>query len=132
MFKLLSVDKLGRVLRIETVTNDVTFFRYHRTVEHRDGSSEMKVAPMKKSIYSLPVLRRLLEASNRRYLEFLSSLDDSSSGIKNLLKISEPVREHGRSYRGFNFLHGEDLDLFLFLAIVRGEFNVRGFQNRDL
>jgi hypothetical protein len=31
-------DKLGRVLRIETVTNDVSFFRHHRSVEHRDGT----------------------------------------------------------------------------------------------
>ena len=30
-------DKFGRVLRIETTTNDVSFFKHHRKVEHRDG-----------------------------------------------------------------------------------------------
>jgi hypothetical protein len=123
-------DKLGRVLRIETVTNDVTFFRHPRTVEHRDGSSEFKVAPLKKSIYSLPALRRLMHASNRRYLEFLSTLEDSSPGLKKLSRITDPVRDRGRSYRGFNLFSVEDLELFR--AIVRGEFNVHGFRNRDL
>src|SRR5439155_12020277 len=30
-------DKQALVLRIETTVNDVSFFRHHRTVEHRDG-----------------------------------------------------------------------------------------------
>ena len=28
-------DKFGCVLRIETTTNDVSFFKHHRKVEHR-------------------------------------------------------------------------------------------------
>ena len=30
-------DKCGIVLRIETTTNDVSFFKHHRKVEHREG-----------------------------------------------------------------------------------------------
>src|SRR5271165_5041657 len=30
-------DKAGIVLRIETTANDVSFFKHHRKVEHRDG-----------------------------------------------------------------------------------------------
>jgi hypothetical protein len=60
-------DKFALVLRVETTCNDVTFFKHHRRVEHRDGTWEMKLAPMKKSIYSLPDLMELLDASNRRY-----------------------------------------------------------------
>ena len=30
-------DKFGRVLHIETTTNEVSFFKHHRKVEHRDG-----------------------------------------------------------------------------------------------
>jgi hypothetical protein len=54
-------DKFGLVLRVETVANDVSFFKHHRRVEHRDGTWEMKTAPLKKSIYSLP-LRELFSA----------------------------------------------------------------------
>jgi hypothetical protein len=61
-------DKFGRVLRIETVANDVSFFKHHRTVEHRDGSSEKKLAPVRKTLYSLGVLSHIMHACNRRYL----------------------------------------------------------------
>src|SRR6476619_7479675 len=58
-------DKLGRVLRIETTSNNVTSFKHHRRVEHRDGTWEMKNAPVRKSIYSLPDLQGLMRAANR-------------------------------------------------------------------
>ena len=124
-------DKLGIVLRIETTANDVTFFKHRRRVEHRDGSWSKKIAPVRKTIYSLPVLRDLMGAANRRYLKFLSDLDDPTAGFKDLLKIAKRVRDpRDRSYRGFN-LFGED-DLTLFEAIVAGEFTISGFRNRQL
>ena len=46
-------DKQALVLRLETTVNDVSFFAHHRTVEHRDGTREIKLAPMQKTIYSL-------------------------------------------------------------------------------
>jgi hypothetical protein len=69
-------DKFGLILRIETTVNDLTFFKHYREVEHRDGSRETKWASMQKTIYNLPALRELLEAANRRYLEFLSAIED--------------------------------------------------------
>jgi len=123
-------DKHGLVLRIETTVNDVSFFKHYRKVEHRKGPAEMKYAPVKKTIYSLPVLRDLLEAANRRYLEFLAALENPRADTKNLDKISRPTREGDRSYRGFNLFHGEDRNLFV--AIARGEFNLNGFTNKML
>ncbi|MHB1421142.1 MAG: MarR family transcriptional regulator [Bacillota bacterium] len=121
-------DKFGIVLRIETTTNDVSQFRHYREVQHFDGSKESKVAPMKKNIYSLYILAQLLKESNRRYLEFISTFDDPSDGIKKLAKISDSVKEDDRSYKGFNFFSQADQKLFEVLA--RGEFNIRGFQNK--
>jgi DNA-binding Lrp family transcriptional regulator len=123
-------DKFGLVLRIETVANDVSFFKHHRRVEHRDGTWEMKVAPLRKSIYSLPILLEMMADSNRRYLDFISTIDDPSSSIRDLNKISRPAKDETRSYRGFNLFDGDDLDLFR--AIVQGEFNISGFQNRSI
>ena len=80
-------DKFGLVLRIETVANDVSFFKHHRR-------------------------------------------DDPSSGIRDLNKISRAVKDETRSYRGFNLFSGDDLDLFR--AIIRGEFYISGFGNRNL
>lgn len=123
-------DKIGRVLRIETTANDVTIFRHHRMVEHRDGSQSRKTAPVKKNIYSLGIMGKLMAAANRRYLDYLAALDDPSDGARKLPKVADSVRKDGRSHRGFNLFQAEDLRVFL--AIVRGEFAINGFRNRDL
>jgi hypothetical protein len=120
-------DKLGLVLRIETTANDVSFFLHYRTVEHRDGTTEQKWAPMKKTLYSLSPLRQLMQASNRRYLDFLSQLADPTTGIKNVEKLSQPAVHNDRTYRGFNLFSAEDLALFR--ALLRGEFAISGFRN---
>ena len=123
-------DKQGLILRIEVTANDVSFFRHHRTVEHRDGTRETKVAPVQKTIYSLGPLREMLVAANRRYLEFLSQLIDPSSGLQKVERLSGPVRKDARTYRGFNLFHPDDLDLFT--ALARGEWQISGLQNRTL
>ena len=119
------------ILRIETTVNDVSFFKHYRQVEHRDGSKEMKYAAMQKTIYSLPALRELLLAANRRYLEFLSAMEDNNTtGTDKLNKISRKAEDAGRCYRGFNFFDDEDQKLFE--ALARGEFNISGFQSKNL
>jgi hypothetical protein len=123
-------DKFGFVLRIETTVNEVTFFKHYREVEHRDGSRETKWASMQKTIYSLPALRELLEAANRRYLEFLSAIEDPRNGRDKLEKLSQAVRQAGRSYPGFNFFDTDDE--MLFRVIARGEFHISGMQNKTL
>jgi uncharacterized protein YbcV (DUF1398 family) len=123
-------DKFGKILRIETTVNDVTFFKHYREVEQRDGTKTKKYTAMRKNIYSLNALQEILINSNRRYLEFISSIESRDAGRKNLNKISNSKREKDRNYKGFNFFN--DADLSLFLSIVRGEFNIYGFQNKTL
>jgi hypothetical protein len=123
-------DKFGLLLRIETTVNDLTFFKHYREVEHRDGSKETKWASMQKTIYSLPAWRELLEAAHRRYLEFLSTIEDPRTGRDQLDKLSQPVRQEGRSYPGFNLFDSDDG--FLLRVIARGEFNISGLQNKTL
>jgi len=105
-------DKFGLILRIETTVNDLAFFKHYREVEHRDGSRETKWAAMQKTIYSLPALRELLQAANRRYLEFLSAIDDPRNRRNKLDKLSQPVEHEGRNYPGFNFFDEDDDALF--------------------
>jgi hypothetical protein len=123
-------NKHGLILRIETVTNDVSFFKHHRLVEHRDGKSEKKLAPMRKTIYSLPILAEMMAASNRRYLDFLSAIDDPTNALRDLDRVCRPVKENERSYRGFNLFHGDDQSIFE--TIARQEFFISGFRNRQL
>jgi hypothetical protein len=123
-------DKQALVLRIETTVTDVSFFRHHRRVEHRDGTSETKLAPLRRTIYSLAPLRELLLAANRRYLAFLSDLSDPSAGVTRIERVAEPVRQDDRSYRGFNLFGAEDVALFT--ALARGEWQISGFRNSSL
>ena len=58
---------------METTVNDVSFFKHHRKVEHKDGQLTRELAPLKKSIYSLNDLREILLGCNQRYLAFLAS-----------------------------------------------------------
>ena len=79
---------------------------------------------------SLGDLRGLMAAANRRYLEFISALEDPSGGTKALQKVAAPASENGRNYRGFNFFSTDD-DIVL-SAILRGEFTISGLRNKDL
>ena len=124
-------DKGGRVLRIETTVNDVTFFKHQRQVEQRDGTTTFKLAPVRKTIYSVhPDLRQLLLADNVRYLAFLSDLGDPSPGLKALDKVTRSVENHGRRYKGFSFFAATDQQLFE--VLLRGEYTISGVRNHDL
>ena len=124
-------DKHGFILRVETTTNDVTFFRHHRMVEQRDGQRVMKLAALKKSIYSLcPDLASISRAANDRYIQFLSAIDDPTPGLKVLSKISDSIEEREHHYRGFNLF--DDDDQTLFEVLCRGEFFIHGFRNRSI
>jgi len=123
-------DKFSKILRIETTTNDVSFFKHYREVEHRNGTKSNKQAPLKKNIYSLAVLSIMLCASNKRYLEFISAFDNKESGRKRLNKVSKPKKVNDRKYQGFNLFSEEDLSILL--TIIRGEYNISGFRNKDI
>ena len=123
-------DKFGRVLRLETTTNDVSFFKHHRKVEHQDGHSTRELAPLKKTIYSLIDLREILLGCNRRYLEFLSAMEDSSSGERDLARLSEPRPEADRTIKGLNFFAPAEQKLLR--ALQRPEFNIHGLRRGDL
>lgn len=123
-------DKASLILRIETTTNNPSWFSHYRTVAHRNGTTSHELAPLKNSIYSLHDLRQLAVAVNRRYLDFLSTLDDPTIAVETIGRLSEKVQDQGRSYRGFNFFSAEDL--LLFETILRGEHTIQGFRNADL
>jgi len=123
-------DKFQKILRIETTINDVSFFKHYREVVHRDGTTSMKMATLKKSIYSLPLLKNNMNAANNRYLELISAFDNKQAGYKRLQKVSQPKQVEDRNYQGFNFFSKDDLAILL--VIVRGEFNIQGFRNKHL
>ncbi len=123
-------DKFSRVLRVETTVNDLSFFKHHRKVEHKDRHVTRELAPLKKTIYSLIDLREILLGCNQRYLAFLSSLDDPSAGERDLQRLSQPRVGSESNVKGLNFF---DLtEQTLLRALQRGEFNIHGWRRADL
>jgi hypothetical protein len=125
-------DKGGRVRRIETSSNDITFFRHYRKVVGRDGQEEYKMAALKKSIYSLSDVVEILGAACQRYLDFLGTLEDQIKAHLDLDPISAPVRDSlvDRSWSGFNLFLKKDRAVLL--AILHGEFSINGLGNKCL
>lgn len=65
------LDKAAIMARVECTCNDVTFFKHYRTVGQRDGKEVFKLASLRKNIYSLANLRKLMNAAYRGFNLFL-------------------------------------------------------------
>lgn len=123
-------DKFRFILRIETTVNNVSFFQHYRQVQHRDGSTTMRWAPMKKTIHSLPALHEALLAANQRYLKFISAIATPEVGVEKLHKLAETKVENQHRHKGFNLFSEEDTCLFR--SLLQGEFFISGFTNKQL
>ena len=123
-------DKFGKVLRIEVTSNDVTQLKVFREVVKKDGATERKVANAKKGIYSLYALTDVFKGAIRRYLEFISSFDDPTDGLKKLDRAVESVTENGRNYKGFDFFSKADSRILQ--AVADGMFTLKGMTNKQL
>ena len=97
--------------------------------QNSNGARVTKWAHMKKSVYSLPALRGPA-CRQPPLLRVHLHPRRSECWAGKLRKPSQTVTDHERSYRGFNLFCEEDQQLMQVLA--RGEFNIRGLQNRTL
>ena len=123
-------DKAGIVLRIETTANDVSFFKHHRQVEHRNGPPAMKLAEVRKTIYSLVDLREIMLGCNHRYLAHLSALDDFSGGVRTLDRLTKPREVGGKTVKGVNFFAPGDRALLH--ALQDPKVNIAGIRRGEL
>ena len=65
----------------------------------------------------------------RACLEPLCALADPTAGMHQLQRITQTVQQHHRTYRGFDFFSDQDQPMLL--TLLRGEFTIRGFANKD-
>ena len=123
-------DKLGLLLRVETVINQPGEFKVYRECQHRDGSTTMGWFGMCKGVGNLHHYQRHALDCNRRYLDALTPVDDPTPGYDDLKILTEAKREQGRSSAGFNPARDEDARLFA--AVLAGDHIGKGFRNRDI
>jgi hypothetical protein len=122
-------DKFGLILRVETVINQPREFKVRRSCL-RKNRRQMLWCPMNKGVANFYAYRSVACAANERYLNALAVVDFPSATAKQLDSVCRPARFHQRRRRGLNLLHPEEQRLFQ--AVLRGDWRLRGFRNRDL
>jgi hypothetical protein len=123
-------DKLGLLVRVETVINQPGEFKVLRDCQHRDGTTALGWFAMCKGVGNLHHYQSHALACNQRYLEALAAVDDPTPGYDELKKLTEPQRHQGRSYAGFNPAREEEARLFA--AVLAGDHIAQGFRNHDI
>jgi hypothetical protein len=123
-------DKLGLLLRVETVINQPGEFKVLRDCQHRDGTTTLGWFPMCKGVGNMHHYQSHALACNHRYLEALAAVDDPTPGYDELKKLTEPLRHQGRSYAGFNPAREEEVSLFA--AVLAGDHIAQGFRNQGI
>ncbi len=123
-------DKLGLLVRVETVINQPGEFKVLRDCQHRDGTTSLGWFAMCKGVGNMHHYQSHALACNQRYLEALAAVDDPTPGYDDLKKLTEPQRHQGRSYAGFNPAREEEVRLFA--AVLAGDHIAQGFRNQDI
>ena len=122
-------DKHGRVLRIETVINQLREFKVRRQGV-RNGQEVMDWFPLCKGVANLFRYVEICRGANRRYLDALAAVDPPVEAMRDLRRLAGSKRRGQRTHRGFNPIAEDDLRLFA--AIFRGEQTLQGMRNQDV
>jgi len=123
-------DKQGSVLRIETTINDTHDFRVFRTAEGEQPDAVKRWLRLRKGVVDLPRRCEVSQAANNRYLTAQASVDVATPLGEITDRLATPVISRGHRSRGLNPMSGVDAELVGIL--LRGEFSINGFRNRDL
>jgi hypothetical protein len=122
-------DKQGSVLRIETTIDDPRDLSVYRSKES-DPAGKKTWQRLRKGVVDLPRRAEISQAANARYLTALAEADTSTPLGKLADAVGAPVMKHARRFRGLNPLSGPDSQLAQIM--LRGEFTLTGFRNRDI
>lgn len=122
-------DKEGSVLRAETTINHPEEFKIFRPKEaDPDGPPAWRT--LRRGISDLHRRSQVSQACNDRYLSALAAVDTSipiGDLIGPFLKPKTSKNMRLRALRPW-----AEPDMTILRTIARGEFNIRGFRNRDL
>jgi hypothetical protein len=122
-------DKQGSVLRVETTINQPYAFKVFRPKEG-EPRGQKQWRPMRKGIADLHRRAHVSQASNERYLKALAAVNTSTPLAKLVKDLCRPTTCKGQRIRALRPWDAADQQLFE--TVMRGEFCVNGFRNRDL
>ena len=122
-------NKQANLLRVETTINDPTAFKSYRASAWDQGG-QLEWRPMRKGVADIHRRGEVSQQCNERYLDALASLDTDTAVGELVRPVCRSKRWRGQRVRGLRPWSAEDQALLQ--AISRGEFNLKGFRNRDL
>ena len=122
-------DKQGSVLRIETTFNNPRRFKVRR-VTTRNGRRQRRWLPLRRGVADMIRRVEICRAANERYLEALAVVGQNVRTADLLDPISRRIIHERRPYRGLRPITRAESQVFAIL--LRGEFRLQGFRNRDL
>lgn len=122
-------DKQQSVLRVETTINDPRDLKVFRPKEG-DPNGKKAWLQLRKGVADLQRRAEVSQKSNERYLERLAVVDHDQPLETTIQTICEPTDFQGRRVRALQPLSPDDG--LLLATVIRGEFAINGFRNRDL
>lgn len=101
-----------------------------RRTRTRNGRREQAWLPMRQGVADLKRRVEVCRAANERYLEALAIVGRPAPLPAVLDPLTQRIVRDGRPYRGLRPIAPEEDRLFA--EVLRGEFRLQGFRNRDL
>ena len=120
-------DKAGRILRVEMTLNNPDRLKVLR---RRPSDQHLDWLPLRRGIADIRRRAELGRAAAARYLEALSVVGEPTPSHRLLDPVSHWVTRDGRRYRALRPISPDEAPLFA--SLLRGEFALRGFENRDV
>lgn len=122
-------DKQQTLLRIETTLNNVRRFSVRRFTVRR-GKRIERWFPMRQGVMDIRRRSELSRSANGRYLDALACVAMPAPVQAVLDPLSRSLQHKGRRYRGLRPI--EQTDAAVFATVMRGDFLIKGFANKDL
>ena len=122
-------DQQQSVLRVETTINNARDMKVYRPKEG-DPTGPKSWQRLRKGVSDLNRRAEISQKSNERDLETLAAVEHDQPPGDTVRPICQPTEWHGRRVRALQPLRPEDGRLLA--AVIRGEFALNGFRNRDL
>jgi hypothetical protein len=122
-------DKMGSILRVETMLNDLMHFRVFRTSEGGQEGTQ-RYMRLRKGVADLHRRAEISRRINERSVEALATVEEKKSLEEVTKALGQRTFWHGRKRRALNPLTG--WDGVLLAAVNRAAFMIQGFRNRDL
>lgn len=118
----------GSVLRAETTIQNGDDLRVYRPAEG-DPKDHKKWRRLRRGVADVYRRAEISRKAAERYLDSFSTVDDDVTVEQLISRICTRTTWHNRPIRA---LHPFDQDRQLLSAVIRGEYTLTGFRNRDL